>query len=107
METFCGDRVRISIITGVVLTGLTIGIKFVRPDGTVGYWSAAIDGTDNTKLFCDTNTTDLNIAGYWRLQAFIESAGVRSHGKVVELKVFEALTDRETVTTLVPTTPAP
>lgn len=107
METFVGDRVIISLITGQVLTGLTIGIKFVRPDGTVGYWDSTIDGTDNTKMYYTTVPTDLNVAGYWRLQAFIESAGVRSHGKIVELKVFETLTDRETVTTLAPTTLTP
>jgi hypothetical protein len=107
METFVGDIVRITIETGVTLTGLTIGIKFVRPDGTVGYWDATIDGTDNSKMYYDTDLNDLDIPGYWRLQAFIESAGVRSHGKVVELKVFSTLTDRETVTTLAPTTPAP
>lgn len=107
METFVGDILRITLETDIDLTGLTIGIKFVRPDGSVGYWPATIYPLDLSKMYYDTDTNDLNVPGYWRLQAFTESAGVRSHGKVVELKVFKTLTDREVVTTPVPTTPAP
>jgi len=113
METFIYDKVRISLITNIVLTGLTTKIKFRRPDGTTGSWDAVIDGTDNTKMYHDTDINDLNVPGYWHLQAFVEAAGVRSHGKVVELKVHEILTDiviESTTllpTTLVPTTPAP
>ena len=108
METFVGDRTRISLVTGLTLTGIAvIGIKFVRPNGTVGFWSSSIDGTDNTKLYYDTDPTDLDVSGYWRLQAFIQDSGIRSHGKVVELKVFDTLTDREVETTLAPTTLAP
>lgn len=108
METFVGDRTRISLVTGVILTSISIiGIKFVRPNGTVGFWPGTVDGPDPTKLYYDTDPTDLDISGYWRLQAFLQDSGVRSHGKVVDLKVFDTLTDRELETTLAPTTVAP
>lgn len=107
METFVGDIIRILLDTNVVLTGLSLGIKFRRPDGTVGFWVATIHPTISTIMFYDTDTNDLDMFGVWQLQAYADNGAVRGHGQIVDLIVHEPLTSRLTETTLAPTTLIP
>lgn len=108
METFVGDIIRIILETNIVLTGLSTGIKYKKPDGTLGQWAATIDPSDSSKMYYDTVINELDQSGMWQLQAFAH-LGVtdRGHGKIVELKVIDPLTVREGITTPAPTTPTP
>ena len=107
METFVGDVVRISLLTGIDLTGYTLGIKFKKPDGTGGLWNAVLNSVNNTIMYYDTNLSDLDMEGKWQIQSFVEATGRRGHGKIIDLEVFEPLTMRDTVTTIAPTTLTP
>lgn len=104
METFVGDLITIQMLTGITLTGAQCAIKFRRPDGTVGFWSATIDPLDATIMYYETDSNDLNLSGEWKLQAFVESPTLRGHGKICDLTVNKPLTDRESETTVAPTT---
>lgn len=107
METFVGDTIRISVETGIDLSGYgTLQIKFRRPNESIGIWSATIDPTDDSKMYYDTDETDLNMEGQWFLQANAKDAGPPTadlHGQWVEVKVMEPFAD----TTSPPTTAAP
>lgn len=104
MNTFVGDIIEIALETFINLTGLTLQIKYRKPDGTPGFWPAAIDPTDNSIMIYETTEFDLDVFGTWRLQAFATYNNiVRLHGTYCELHVFEPIPDA-LATTLAPTT---
>jgi hypothetical protein len=49
-------------------------IKYEKPDGTTGQWNASIVGG---KITYTTNSTDLDVPGTWKLQAFVIKGGER------------------------------
>lgn len=100
METFVGDIVKISLDTKITLTGYDVYIKYIKPNGVKGSWTAGVSGTDAEVLEYTTNVTDLDVAGTWKLQAFASDVGVAGHGKWVDLEVFE----HGVLTTVAPTT---
>jgi len=104
-DVFVGDIHLIQIDTDETLTGLDLYIKFKRPDGTTGVWSATINGSDATIAEYTTDASDLNQKGVWKLQVFSSGVSSRSHGRVVGFPVYEPL--RANLTTLAPTTLAP
>jgi len=105
MRVFVGDIVKITLDGGAVpLTGYTLSIKYMRPDGTYGHWVATIDPSDNTRAYYTTATTDLDMPGTWLLQLYVVSGGtVRANGMFVDLVVLEPIA----LTTVPPTTVAP
>jgi hypothetical protein len=107
MPVFASDIVKLLLNTGQTLTGLTVYIKYKKPDGTNGVWPASICGTNNKVVEYSTNPyVDLDQTGVWKLQAFSMTGAVtRSHGKVVDLSVIGPL--RLYLTTLAPTTTPP
>ena len=107
METFVGDIVRINLETSITLTGYTVRIRYKKPNGQRGSWDATIAPADDSIMYYDTDQTDLDVHGTWRLQAFAYSgAVVRGHGKICELEVFEVI-ETEEPTTAPPTTAVP
>lgn len=105
METYVGDTIRISVETGIDLSGYaTLQIKFGRPNRSIGIWPATIDPTDDSKMYYDTDVNDLNMEGKWILQANAkDGATVDLHGQWVEVMVRDPFAD----TTTPPTTAAP
>ncbi len=109
METFVNDTIRIDVDTSIDLTGYdNLVIKFRRPNGTIGRWTAAIDPSDPTHMFYTTDTNDLNIPGEWTLQAHaMDPVGLPKtlelHGKWATFTVNTPLAD----TTSPPPTAAP
>jgi len=87
METFVGDTVKITLSTGVDLTGHTqLLIKYEKPDKSTGSWVPIPAGSYSMEF--NTVTSTLDQRGTWRLQAFAAFGVARLHGKWVELKVF-------------------
>lgn len=106
METFVGDTVQIVIDVGIDISAYgTKRIKFRRPDGTTGWWTAAACVGDDECMTYTTDMDDLNVAGIWRLQSYVEQGASRLHGKWDDMYVYEALF--EYWTTAPPTTVAP
>lgn len=104
METFVGDTPNLILKTGIDLSGYAeLYIKFKRPDGTYGKWTATQHGTNDTWMEYQLLETDLNQEGTWALQSNAKDTSVDLHGKWVNLVVFTPIND----TTVPPTTLAP
>lgn len=92
METFVGDTIDIILETDIDVTGFsTLHMRYVKPDGTAGYWEAEVDPGDDTRLIYTTVEEDLDLRGTWRIQAFVQENGTRLHGKWAEFHVFQPL----------------
>jgi len=65
-------NLRIELETNVPLTGSTLLIKYIKPSGETGSFSATINGSDASKMYYDTvNATDLDQAGDWTFWAHV------------------------------------
>lgn len=95
METFIGDIVKISVETKADLTGRTIELLYRKPDGTEGIWNGTMSNTSNTVAYYTTQVSDLNVAGLWKLQAFVYTATTKAHGKLCQFYVREHLPDSQ------------
>lgn len=103
-KIFVDDDVLLTLNTNKTLTTFTnLRIKFQRPNGTSGYWAAAIHPSVATKMRA---TVNFDTDGVWKVQAFASKVGEKYHGMWLDIKVYEAIAPDTTVppTTLVPTT---
>lgn len=92
MDTFVGDTIRININTGIDISGYSIlCIKYRKPDGTTGAWTATIDPTDSTRMYYDCDTEDIDIAGEWVIQASVEEGALQLNGRWVRFDVYGPL----------------
>lgn len=65
-------NLRIELDTEVDCSGATVLIKFIKPSGAEGNFSASIDGVDPTLIYYDIqDTDDLDIPGDWRFWAHV------------------------------------
>lgn len=63
-------------------------IKVQKPDGTTTSWAAVLEGTNYLKYTIQDG--DLDQAGAWKVQAYIEIASWKGLGETAKLKVSEA-----------------
>lgn len=68
-----------------VSTATVMQIVARTPKGEKKTWSAILEGT--TKIKYTLATGDLNMAGTWQLQAYIEMPGWKGHGLPISLNV--------------------
>ncbi len=68
----------------------TFEIKYKKPDGSDGKWTGNLSGTDYIEY--QTSSTDLDVAGTWILQAFVDWGSVEKYGNAVTFKVHELFT---------------
>ncbi len=54
-------------------------ILYTRPNGTTGYFEGNVSGT---KLVYNVQNGDINIAGIWKFQAYIEIGGLKGYGYI-------------------------
>jgi hypothetical protein len=80
---FAGQKIRIKLETDVTLTGMTCRIKYKKPDGTTGYFSATIDPSDASKMYYDAPATDTNYIGWWIFWAYYYNSTVVGIGEIV------------------------
>jgi hypothetical protein len=79
----------IQVDVGSDVTGATTSrIKFIKPDGTSGYWNATIS---TQYLRYTTVEDDLDQVGEWDAQAYVELAAGKWHGEVTRFKVLEPI----------------
>lgn len=111
METFVNDTPRITIDTNIDLSGYsTLLIKYKKPDGTTGCWTATICPTDNNCMYYDIALGELDQEGHWLVQGIAKDVGVQLTGRWCKFNVHEALAPTCTTaapTTVPPTTAAP
>lgn len=72
---------QLSLDTGISLTSaVNPKILYVKPDGTKGEWVATISGTS---VQYNLSNTDINVAGTWQFQAYVEIGGKIGRGEIV------------------------
>lgn len=109
METFVNDTIKLIIDANIDISGYaTLTIKYRRPDGTIGCWTATLCIGDNNCMTYTTINGDLNIPGEWLIQAVAEDAGVALHGTWASFDVHSPLMATcPPLTTVAPTTSPP
>ncbi len=80
------------IDTDFTLTGaslIQLKVKIAKTDNTFAYktWPGAIYGTDT--ITYTTVAGDLDVAGRYYIQPYVEVAGVKYYGETVEEYVYE------------------
>ena len=74
--------------TGQDLTGATVmKIYAKKPDGTTVTWDASQYGTTQSITYT-TDSDDLNLAGYWILQSYVEWGTTKIYGESVKVGIF-------------------
>jgi hypothetical protein len=99
MKHYVGE-VGTSIVldTGIALAGATvIQIKYLKPDGTTGYWSASI--VDSTKVSYTLAANNIDQAGTWAFQSYVEVSGGKWTGETTQI-AFSAAFDQSYLTDL-------
>ena len=72
--------IEIELNVGTDISGATVRkIKFKRPNGTIGVWNAS--EKSSTSIAYVTKDGDLNNAGIWMLQSYVEKSTWKIHGK--------------------------
>ena len=83
---YLDEGVKIILNVGVDISASTVQkIKFKRPNGTSGEWVAKRESV--TSISYIIQTSDLNYAGIWKLQAYVETPGWKLHGEEARLQV--------------------
>jgi hypothetical protein len=103
-KVFVNDTVLLTLATGKVLSGFTdCKIKFEKPNGVRGLWASAIHPSNSQAI---RSSVSFDLAGVWKVQAFVSKVGEKYHGMKVDIRVFEPLGPDTTVppTTVPPTT---
>ena len=85
---YTGQVVEIVLETNTDLSGATSPeIRYEKPNGFLGVWTAALSGNNLTYT---TTNNDLNVAGTWKLQAYVNQSGTRL-GNIVRIEVEKRL----------------
>jgi hypothetical protein len=72
----------LTLNTGINISTATVTrINYKKPNGVTGYFEATISET--TKLIYQLTNDDLDIAGLWQLQAYVEIGGLKAYGEIV------------------------
>jgi len=83
--------IALTVATGVTLTGATTTqLKVKKPSGQTATWSATIDGTNAQQLNYTTVAGDLNEAGRYFIQAFVQTGGQTLYGQTAEIDIYGA-----------------
>lgn len=80
----------LSLDTGISLASATNPkILYVKPDGTKSSWVATINGT---KVEKDLSNTDIDQAGVWQVQSYVEISGEKGFGEIESIEFNNTLT---------------
>lgn len=72
----------LTLDTGIDLTSATVTeIKYRKSNGERGEFTASV--VDTTKLTYQFSNDDLDVAGLWQFQAYVEIGGLHAFGEIV------------------------
>ena len=92
MEAFVNDTVKLLLDTKTDVSIFSVvRIKYKKPNGVTGYWSAAACPSNNDYVQYMTEENDLDIAGTWKVQVYVSEDGEHYHGKEAVFKVYDPL----------------
>lgn len=82
---------KIVMATTVDVSGATlVRLKYKKPSGAAGYWGGMVE-TPTSVSYTTVSEYDLDEAGVWEIQAYVEKGGYKLHGRFDELDVEEPL----------------
>jgi hypothetical protein len=81
-----GTKIRLNAASDIS-TQTVLKIDWKKPDNTEGSWDATLEGT--TYACYITEDGDLDQAGIWKLQIYVEMPAWKGHGETVSMKVYE------------------
>lgn len=93
-KLFVGDiGTVIALDAKVDLTNATVlEIKYFKPDGSgSGKWTATIDPQNNTIATYTTADSDLDVAGVWTFQLYVELPSWSGHGEMASQRIYEPI----------------
>ncbi|RLC88902.1 MAG: hypothetical protein DRJ03_01285 [Chloroflexi bacterium] len=90
-KVYVGDvGTDIILDTGVDLSAATtLKIKYKKPGGEIEEWDGTLE--DTTKIKYTTVTDDLDTAGLWSFQAYVELPAWQGHGELAQYNIFELM----------------
>jgi hypothetical protein len=79
----------LSLDTGLSLASASnLKILYTKPDGTKSSWVATANGT---KVEKNLSNTDIDQAGTWQLQSYIEISGEKGYGVIESIEFKNSL----------------
>jgi hypothetical protein len=84
MSNYTGSGLpSIRLATDFDLSGAEVKrILYTKPNKATGYWTATADGTD---LVYNLSNTDIDVAGDWKVQAYVEVSGEKGYGNITRI----------------------
>lgn len=83
------SSLQIELTTGVDVTLATCVIKYIKPSGTTGSWTATIVTAATGVIKYDLTGTELDQAGTWKIWAFVTFSDTRTApGEPVIMNVY-------------------
>jgi hypothetical protein len=91
LSVFTGDiGVQFKLNAGIDISANTrLEIHYIKPDLSTGCWSAILFGT-NYAVYT-TVAGDLDQAGMWTLQIYVETPSYKAHGKKAQVLVDKSI----------------
>lgn len=86
---FVGDiGVKIVLDVGTDISSATVlKIYYQKPDGTSGSWDASLESDNQSISYTTTTANDLDQAGTWELQSYVEDGGYKGRGDITRLMI--------------------
>jgi hypothetical protein len=70
------------------LTAATLlQLKYRKPNGQSGIWAAVVEGTYSAQYITE-NASDLDLAGEWDLQLYVETGAWSGHAEIKSFEVY-------------------
>lgn len=70
----------------------TAALKVKKPDGTQVTWTGTVDGADNDRIKYTLTSVDFNLAGIYKVQAFVINSGIEVLGEIFDIKIHSPVT---------------
>ena len=97
----CDIGTKIIVAVGFNISSASVvKIYYRKPNGATGSWDATKEGDNVSISFTTTTSGELDVAGVWTLQAYVEISSWKGYGNITtELIVYEPLaTKSDTLT---------
>lgn len=90
-KIFVGDiGTEIILEAGEPLTDqTTLQIRYIKPTGETGTWDAEVYGVGDTQAIYVTIEGDIDEAGVWKFQLYVELTDWLGYGTISTLEIYE------------------
>jgi len=83
-------KLRIRLDTSQNISGADAYIKYKKPSGKTGTWTATVDDAASGTIYYAVGAGDIDEAGQWKFWAYITfGGGLSAPGKVAVVQVYD------------------